>query len=169
MKVIKINEYINNHGMKLIEKTLLTIIVIATLTAIWQEIAVIIEVGRATLGDLLLFFIYLEIISMAAAYNKSGRVPVRVPIYIAIVAISRVLILDMKDMSEIRIATLSISAFVLAGTVVIIRWGQIRLPYSADSTGSRNKHEEDEELDDMHFEPEVPAKTRKHAKKHRAK
>lgn len=158
MQLLKITDYINNYGMRLIEKILLSIIVLATLTAIGQELVLIIEARHATLGDLLLFFIYLEIISMAAAYNKSGRVPVRVPIYIAIVAIARVLILDMKHMSEIRIATLSISAFILAGTIVIIRWGQIKLPYAGAtnvSNQSRSGHDheddyqKDQEDDDM--------------------
>lgn len=160
MLLLKLSDYINTHAMKLIEKALLFIIVIATLTAIGQELLVIIEAKRATLGDLLLFFIYLEIISMAAAYNKSGRVPVRVPIYIAIVAIARVLILDMKHMSEVRIATLSISAFILAGTIVIIRWGQIKLPYAGgvnvsnqsrryDDDPEEDNYQEDQEDDDM--------------------
>lgn len=148
MKFLNHGDSFTSYGMKIIEKILLGIIVIATLTAIFQELRVIIGVGRASLGDLLLLFIYLEIISMAAAYNKSGRVPVRVPIYIAIVAISRVLILDMKEMSELRIATLSISAFILAATVVIIRWGQIRLPYSPSSLANASRSREEEEIDD---------------------
>lgn len=148
MHLLKLTDVINSQAMKFIEKALLTIIVLATLSAIWQELVLMLSVGKASLGDLLLLFIYLEIISMAAAYNKSGRVPVRVPIYIAIVAIARVLILEMKEMSEFRIAILSVSAFILAATVVIIRWGQIRLPYSInEKTTSRAKLEEDDEED----------------------
>lgn len=160
MKLAKISDDIMSYGMKITEKLLLGIIVLATLSAIWQELYKIIGLGKASLGDLLLLFIYLEIISMSAAYNKSGRVPVRVPIYIAIVAISRVLILDMKEMTEIRIVTLSISAFILAATVVIIRWGQIKLPYSPASVASGSRYNE-EESDDEH-----PTPTKKIAEPH---
>lgn len=151
MQFLKMSDQFTSYSMRIIEKILLTIIVLATLTAIYQELALIISVGRASLGDLLLLFIYLEIISMAAAYNKSGRVPVRVPIYIAIVAISRVLILDMKEMSELRIATLSISAFILAATVVIIRWGQIKLPYSPSRSPNARRAKEDDDEDDNYL------------------
>lgn len=130
MKYIDQISYLNKKGVKVIEKILLFIIVLATLVAIGQEIKIMLDNKHVSLGDLLLLFIYLEIISMAAAYNLSGRVPVRVPVYIAIVAIARVLILDMKSMSELHIAALSFSAFILACTVLIIRWGQIRFPYS---------------------------------------
>ncbi len=133
MKPIDKISMLNKKGVKIIEKILLFIIVIATLVAILQEMNVIFRNKNVSLGDLLLLFIYLEIISMAAAYNLSGRVPVRVPVYIAIVAIARVLILDMKSMDQWHILALSFSAFILACTVLIIRWGQIRFPYNGKS------------------------------------
>jgi protein PsiE len=66
---------------------------------------------------------------MVANYAESGKLPVRMPLYIAIVALARYLILDMKSMEDWRIAAISISTFILAGTVIVIRWGQLKMPY----------------------------------------
>jgi protein PsiE len=55
-----------------------------------------------TLADLLLFFIYLEVLAMVAIYLESGKLPVRMPLYIAIVALARYMILDMKSLDTWR-------------------------------------------------------------------
>ncbi len=122
-------------SMKVIEKILLVVIVLATLSAISHELYIILEKKRANLGDLLLLFLYLEIMNMVAVCSKSGRVPVRVPIYIAIVSIARVLIVDMKNMDDWRIISLSVSTLILAVAVIVIRWGHLKLPYSDDKDG----------------------------------
>ena len=51
------------------------------------------------------------------------------PLYIAIVALARYLILDMKSMEDWRIAAISLSTLILAATVIVIRWGQFKMPY----------------------------------------
>ncbi len=56
--------------------------------------------GEVTLADLLLLFIYLEVVAMVGVYLESGKLPVRMPIYIGIVALARYLALDSKDTSE---------------------------------------------------------------------
>ena len=82
----------------------LTAISIATLVAGSQEIADMIAARQVTLADLLLLFIYLEVLSMVAVYLESGALPVRMPLYIAMVALARHLILDMKGLTESRIS-----------------------------------------------------------------
>ena len=135
MDIEALGRHVTAVVMKVIEKILLVLIIIATLSAIGEELSVIYTRGSATLGDLLLLFIYLEIMSMVAVCSRSGRVPVRVPIYIAIVAIARVLIVDMKNMEELRIIGMSLSTLILAFTVIVIRWGQLKLPYSDNDDG----------------------------------
>ncbi|MCE9678702.1 phosphate-starvation-inducible PsiE family protein [Shewanella sp. AS1] len=116
-------------SLKAIENFVLIIIAIATVIAIGQEIGHIIKIGSVALADLLLLFIYLEVLAMVANYVESGELPVRMPLYIAIVALARYLILDMKSMEDWRILAISVSTIVLAGTVIAIRWGQLRMPY----------------------------------------
>ena len=118
-----------SKGLKAVEHLVLLIIAIATVFAIGQEIFHIFQMGEVALADLLLLFIYLEVLAMVANYAESGKLPVRMPLYIAIVALARYLILDMKSMDDWRIAAISISTFILAGTVIVIRWGQLKMPY----------------------------------------
>lgn len=107
----------------------LLIIAISTIVAVGIEINVMIEAMTVTLADLLLLFIYLEVLAMVAIYLESGKLPVRMPIYIAIVALARYLILDMKDMDTWRVMGIAAAALVLAFTVLVIRFGHIKFPY----------------------------------------
>jgi protein PsiE len=107
----------------------LLLIAIATIVAIGQEVFHLIDMRSVELADLLLLFIYLEVLAMVANYAESGKLPVRMPLYIAIVALARYLILDMKAMEDWRVLAVSLSTLVLATTVVVIRWGQLKMPY----------------------------------------
>ncbi len=118
-----------SKSLKAVEHLVLIIIAIATIIAIGQEIVHIIEMREVALADLLLLFIYLEVLAMVANYAESGKLPVRMPLYIAIVALARYLILDMKGMDDWRIIAIAVSTLVLASTVIVIRWGQLKLPY----------------------------------------
>ncbi|WP_394200991.1 phosphate-starvation-inducible protein PsiE [Shewanella waksmanii] len=118
-----------SKSLKAVEHFVLIIIALATIIAIGQEIAHIVNVGAVALADLLLLFIYLEVLAMVANYAESGKLPVRMPLYIAIVALARYLILDMKGMDDWRIVAIAVSTLILAATVIVIRWGQLKLPY----------------------------------------
>ncbi len=118
-----------SKSLKAVEHFVLIIIAIATIIAIGQEIVHIITNARVDLADLLLLFIYLEVLAMVANYAESGKLPVRMPVYIAIVALARYLILDMKGMDDWRIITIAVSMLLLAATVIVVRWGQLKLPY----------------------------------------
>jgi protein PsiE len=107
----------------------LLIIAISTLVAVGIEINVMVEAMTVTLADLLLLFIYLEVLAMVAIYLDSGKLPVRMPLYISIVALARYLILDMKEMETWRVVAVALAALVLAITVLVIRFGHIRYPY----------------------------------------
>ncbi|GGP90955.1 phosphate-starvation-inducible protein PsiE [Shewanella ulleungensis] len=116
-------------SLKSIEHLVLFIIALATLFAIGEEILHMIAIRTVELADLLLLFIYLEVLAMVVNYIESGKLPIRMPLYIAIVALARYLILDMKAMEDWRILAISVSTIVLACTVIVIRWGQLKMPY----------------------------------------
>jgi len=67
----------------------LIVITLATLAAGVFEVKTMAAAGTVTLADLLLLFLYLEILAMVGVYFRSGQLPVRFPIYIAIVALAR--------------------------------------------------------------------------------
>lgn len=113
----------------------LLIIALATIIATGVEIAHMVSARTVTLADLLLLFIYLEIFAMVAIYMDSGKLPVRMPLYIAIVAIARYIILDMKNLETWRILELSGAALIIAIAILVIRFGHLRFPYS--NTGDK--------------------------------
>ena len=107
----------------------LLIIAISTVVAVGIEIKVMWDNGTVTLADLLLLFIYLEVLAMVSIYLDSGKLPVRMPLYIAIVALARYLILDMKEMDTLRVMGIAAAALILAFAVLVIRFGHLRYPY----------------------------------------
>ncbi len=110
----------------------LMIIAAATLIAIGHLLHEMVLVMRVTLADLLLLFIYLEVLAMVSMYLKAGKLPIRIPIYIAIVALARYLILDMKEMDTWRLLGVGGTALLLTLTVFLIRYGHYRFPYQQD-------------------------------------
>ncbi|MBB6054194.1 phosphate-starvation-inducible protein PsiE [Tolumonas osonensis] len=117
----------------------LVIIAIASIFAIGTEVLSMISLQKVALADLLLMFIYLEVLAMVSMYLQSGKMPIRIPLYIAIVALARYLILDMKSMDAWQLVGVSASAFLLAVTVLVIRYGHLKFPYESDS---KDKHSE---------------------------
>ena len=96
-----------------------------------------IEQRTVHLADLLLLFIYLEVLTMVGLYLESGQLPVRMPLYIGMVALARYLVLDMKDMDLWRMVSVSVSVLVLALAVLVVRYGHVRFPYGPSDGGER--------------------------------
>jgi len=111
----------------------LLIIAISTVIAMAIEISSMIGARSVTLADLLLLFIYLEVLAMAAMYLESGKLPVRMPLYIAIVALARYLILDMKNLDTWRMLSIASATLLIAIAILAIRYGQTHLPYDKAS------------------------------------
>lgn len=107
----------------------LFIVAMATIMAIGHQISVMWLAELVTLADLLLLFIYLEVLAMVAMYLEMGKLPIRIPLYIAIVALARYLILDMKEMDSLRLIGVAGTALLLAVCVFVIRYGHYRFPY----------------------------------------
>ena len=107
-----------------IEKAVIAIILLATITAIMFEIMRMIEVQYVELADLLLLFIYVEVIGMVRVYYVSNRVRMTYPLFIAITALSRLIILQGKD-SNPELLLYEAGAIVLVAIAVII----LRLRY----------------------------------------
>ena len=120
---------LRSQTLKVIEMIGLLVIAIATFVAVYQEVLSMIGHKKVELADLLLLFIYLEVFAMVALYLDTGRLPVRMPLYIAIIALARYLILDMKSLETERILAIAATALLLAVTVFVIRYGHLKYPY----------------------------------------
>ncbi len=107
----------------------LLIVAIATVIAMGFEISSMITARVVTLADLLLLFIYLEVLTMVAIYLDSGKLPVRMPLYISLVALARYLILDMKNLDTWKMLGISGSILIVAIAILVIRYGHIKFTY----------------------------------------
>jgi len=119
-------------GLDLIEYVGLLVIAFATTVAMYHEVVTMFEAKRVQLADLLLMFLYLEVLAMIGQYFKSGHLPVRYPLYIAMVALARYMILDLKEMTEWRMLAVAAAVFLLTLAVLAIRYGHTRFPYGED-------------------------------------
>jgi len=123
---------LNHSGYKalvFVEKIGLIIIALSTIVATGIEIWSMIKSMSVGLSDLLLLFIYLEVFAMVGIYLKSGKLPVRMPLYISIVAIARYMILDMKNLDTLRMLGLAGAVLIIAIAILAIRYGHCKFPY----------------------------------------
>ncbi len=119
-----------------IEHLGLLIIVVATIIAVSQELYSMIDKMKVDLKDLLLLFIYLEIIAMVKIYYEQHRLPIRFPIYIAIVALARYIILDSKSFKQWQLVEIGVTVLLLTIAVLVVRYGHTKLPYSQHNEGN---------------------------------
>lgn len=107
----------------------LFVVLIATIIAGGMEIWKMIQAQAVTLTDILLLFIYLEVITMVDVYWRSGKLPVRMPLYIAMVALARYIILEAAHLNAWQVVGLALAILILALAVIVVRFGHLKLPY----------------------------------------
>lgn len=112
----------------------LIVIGLATTVAMGQETWKVLASGHVTLSDLLLMFLYLEVLAMDGRYLRLGQLPVRFPLYIAMASLARELILRFDDASNIHMLVVTGGIVLLAVGVLILRFGQHRFPASDDES-----------------------------------
>jgi protein PsiE len=85
------------------EQALLLTIAIATIGAAVIEIMRILSVMTVNLSDLFLLFIYAEVLGMVAVFYKENRIPVTLPLIIAITALTRMIVIQTKGLDSVNI------------------------------------------------------------------
>lgn len=110
------------------ERILLVIISLLTMLAVALELAHFADSGRIRLADLLLLFIYLEVIGMAYAYYATHSVPVTLPVLIAITGITRLIILQGKEAEPSKLLFEAGAVLLLAIALAILSWASQRAP-----------------------------------------
>ena len=112
-------------GFRLIERILLIIVALMTLVAAASEIHAVYEAWSIDLADILLMFLYTEVIGMVAVFYTGRGSPFVYPIFIAITALARLIVLQGKDMSPENIVFEAGAILLLAlAAVVIVKAGK---------------------------------------------
>ena len=102
------------------ERAILLTIALATLFASDSEIIRIISVGEVNLSDLFLLFIYAEVLGMVASFYDNNRIPVTLPLIIAMTALTRMIIQESKDLNAINIIYEATGILILAISAYIM-------------------------------------------------
>ncbi len=108
--------------IKTIEKALLGLIGVLTLIAVCQEILNIFKNGTVELADLLLLFIYTEVLGMIGIFYLSSRIPITLPLFIAMTAISRLIILQGKEMDPVTLLYEAGAILIIALACLVVRY-----------------------------------------------
>ena len=110
-----------NNNFELLEKIVLSILIICTVIAIGMEIQAMVINLKVTLADILLLFIYIEIIGMIKEYWVSKVIRMSYPLFIAMTALARLIIMGRKDVEPSAYVYESVAILILAIAIVVLR------------------------------------------------
>ena len=110
-----------NNYFELLEKIVLSVLIVCTIIAIGMEIQGMIAVYKVTLADILLLFIYIEIIGMIKEYWVSKMIRMSYPLFIAMTALARMIIMQRKDVDPSAYVYESIAILIIAIAIVVLR------------------------------------------------
>ena len=106
---------------KNLQFVLLTIILISTVIAVGIEIKKMFLNQTVTLADLLLMFLYLEVMAMVRVFWDQQSISITLPLLIAITALSRFIILQGKEMDPSGLVYEAVAIVLIASAIVILR------------------------------------------------
>jgi phosphate starvation-inducible membrane PsiE len=111
-------------------------------TIVWSAVAAFAGMtvkGLASIDDILLLFIYLELGAMVGIYFKTNHMPVRFLIYVAITALTRLLIADVQAHHRPELGLLYVTGaiLILALATLVIRYGSARFPSASVEEAAR--------------------------------
>ena len=106
---------------KNVQLILLIIILISTIIAVGIEIFTMVENKNVTLADLLLMFLYLEVLAMVRVFWDQQSISITLPLLIAITALARFIILQGKEMDPSALVYEAVAIVLIASAIVILR------------------------------------------------
>tara|TARA_B100001027_G_scaffold186679_1_gene139246 strand:+ start:388 stop:774 length:387 start_codon:yes stop_codon:yes gene_type:complete len=110
-----------NNNFETLEKIVLSILIVCTVIAIGMEIQAMVINLKVTLADILLLFIYIEIIGMIKEYWVSKVIRMSYPLFIAMTALARLIIMGRKDVEPSAYVYESVAILILAIAIVVLR------------------------------------------------
>ena len=108
-------------GIRFIQIFSVSVIFIGSFVGFLLEIFVMIKNQRISLADLLLLFIYVEVMGMTRVYLLSEDIRITYPLIIAITAISRLIILQKKDLDPSILVYESVAILIIALAIIVLR------------------------------------------------
>jgi len=106
---------------KNLQLVLMVIILISTVIAVGIEINKMFLARSVTLADLLLMFLYLEVLAMVRVFWNQQSISITLPLLIAITALARFIILQGKEMDPTALVYEAVAIVLIAGAIVILR------------------------------------------------
>jgi len=106
---------------KNLQLILLSIILVSTVIAVGIEIKTMFLNQSVTLADLLLMFLYLEVLAMVRIFWNQQSISITLPLLIAITALSRFIILQGKEMDPSGLVYEAVAIVLIASAIVILR------------------------------------------------
>ena len=107
--------------VKYLQLGLLSIILVSTVIAVMLEINLMFSNKSVTLADLLLMFLYLEVMAMVRVFWDQQSISITLPLLIAITALARFIILQGKEMDPSALVYEAIAIVLIASAIVILR------------------------------------------------
>ena len=107
--------------IRLIQVTSVLIILTGAVIGFISEINLMIEKMKVELADLLLLFIYVEVMGMIRVYLLNEEIRITYPLIIAITAISRLIILQKKDLDPSILIYESVAILIIAVAIIVMR------------------------------------------------
>jgi len=115
------------NGIKFFEKIILVTVLIATVVAIGNEFIVMYSALEVTLADLLLLFIYIEVVQMVREYWTLDRIRISIPLFIAITALARYIILQGKSGDPSFLLYEAGAILMIALAVLVLRMRKLKV------------------------------------------
>ena len=106
---------------KNLQLVLMVIILISTVIAVGIEISKMFQNPSVTLADLLLMFLYLEVLAMVRVFWDQQSISITLPLLIAMTALARFIILQGKEMDPTALVYEAVAIVLIAGAIVILR------------------------------------------------
>jgi len=106
---------------KNLQLALMCIILVSTVIAVGIEIKNMFTNQLVTLADLLLMFLYLEVLAMVRVFWNQQSISITLPLLIAITALARVIILQGKEMDPTALVYEAVAILLIAGAIVVLR------------------------------------------------
>ena len=115
-----------NSSIRNIQLVAVIVVLVSTIIAFFLEMKEMYENKDITLADLLLMFIYIEVIGLVRSYWETQSVRITYPLIIAITALARFIILQDKESDPANLIYISLAILIVAIAPVIIRFRNSR-------------------------------------------
>ena len=111
-----------NQAIRNIQLVAVVAVLIATIIAFFVELTLMYETKTVGLADLLLMFIYIEVLGLVRSYWETRSVRITYPLVIAITALARYIILQEKDSDPTNLIYIALAILIVSIATVVVRF-----------------------------------------------